>query len=300
VTDVSVPNHRRTASTDRWGSPEEFCQRYESFLDIAYSQDVDQPRAGGRDLLVRSIGNVMAERDVHRVLDCAAGTGFPALDLAADPPVKNFAIHCTDADTSMLEVLADRVDSHFGPEFELSVSRLAPKIHSPRPREGLGRFLLDWADLDQVQGTYDYVMCRGNSLVYASSWGGQKQVASKRLVTDLLRKMASKVRVGGYLHVDAPRNLGGACRKFAETYSLDGALSVWESIETEGSSRIWTVSFKSADETVKFQRLSTLMDIDFVSRTLSGLGFVETDPIELEHERPGFGVIIAKKARELA
>ena len=281
----------------RWGKPAEFTARYEEYLDTVYHAAAD-PRLCGRRLLAVEIGEQMGERKARRVLDCAAGTGFPALDLAALPPVKDFVIHCTDNDRPMLQIMADKTTEHYGPAHGVNLADLAPEM-SFRPRREFDvqteRFFLDWADLEKLGRPYDYVMCRGNSLVYASSWSGGKTVASRTQAKALLKTIASKVKAGGFLHIDAPRNLRERNQEFTTKISADGHTTVWEKVTTEAEHRHWRLSFKSADEVVQFQRFSTLLTIDDIGRALSSMGFSDTNTVQLPHERPGLGVIIARK-----
>ncbi len=296
MTDTAETEHRRSTSFPiRWGTQTEFTDRYEEYLDTVYGTNDNDPSAGGRVQLALSIGEAIVERHAHRVLDCAVGTGFPALDLAASPPTDGFTIHCTDSDRAMLDILANRVRDHYGPQHGVSLDQLAPKINGKIDGAGVDGLLLDWAELGMVDGVYDYVMCRGNSLVYADTWAGGKQVASERRLKELLRMIAAKVKRGGYLHIDAPRNLRNRCSEYSRNTSADGETTIWEAVKAEPDCREWQLTFKSSSGSAKFKRFSTLMNIDDVSRVLKEMGFAQTDLVELEHERPGFGVIIAKK-----
>lgn len=57
------------------------------------------------------------------------------------------------------------------------------ELSAPRSHGSAGSksnpFVLDWRNLDQIDAQYDYVMCRGNSVVYASTWTGGGQVATR-------------------------------------------------------------------------------------------------------------------------
>lgn len=292
----TTSSRRKEQAFVRWGRQDDFTARYEEYLDTVYGACED-PQFCGRRLLAAEIGSEIASRNARRVLDCAAGTGFPALDLAAVPPIKDFVIHCTDNDRPMLSILADRIATTYGPEHGVQLLQLAPEM-SFRPRTvDIERLFLDWADLGKIGRPYDYVMCRGNSLVYASSWAGGKTVASPDKIVSLLRSITEKVKVGGYLHIDAPRHLDERDQEFTTRTSADGETTIWERVRTEAEYRHWLLSFKSAAAAVKFQRFSTLLTIDDVGRALKSMGFSDTKTREIEHERPGFGVIIARKNR---
>ncbi len=75
-----------------------------------------------------------------------------------------------------------------------------------------------------------------------------------------------------------------------------GAVSIWEQVTTESDCRHWRVDFKlPSDDTLRFERFSTLLTIHDVAAMLDDLDFDETEPFQLSAERPGFGVIIAQK-----
>ena len=280
----------------RWGTQAEFTARYDEYLDTVYQwNEVTGSPLTGRQLLAESIINQMRERQVATVLDCGAGTGFPALDIAAAPPSKNFLIHCTDSDQPMLDLLAKKIDKTYGPEHGVTLESLAPSLRFEPGRSVAERMRLNWAELGKVVDHYDYVMCRGNSLVYASTWAGGDKVASLDEVKELLGQIACRVKRGGYLHVDAPRTLKNRTSEYTQKTSRDGRNTVWEEVTTEADARRWRLSFKSPFGLTKFKRFSTLMTIDDVSLALKELGFTDTDPIDLKYERPGFGVIIAHK-----
>jgi hypothetical protein len=106
--------------------------------------------------------------------------------------------------------------------------------------------------------------------------------------------MKAKVRPGGHLHVDAPWKLSLPQEDYQPVAT--GAVSIWEQVTTEADHRHWRVDFKLPRKTrLKFERCSTLLTIHDVQTILERLGFEETEPFRLGAERPGFGVIIARK-----
>ncbi len=272
-----------------WGTHEEFAQLYGSYLDAVYRSSSSPVTGSGRWKLIHSVAAEVRKRGVRWLLDCAAGTGFPAFDLAMDTDsLPGLQVHCTDADIEMLTILAWRAKrKHF------DVGRLAPPLGTDLGR-GVGSMRLDWAQLRDVQQTYDYVMCRGNSLAYANTWGGGRDVTSLPTIAGYLTQIAKKVRPGGFLHVDAPWRLDLPQEDYGRVVS--GAASIWEQVTTESHARHWRVDFKlPTGQILKFERFSTLLTILDVKTILDQLGFAETEPFQLQAERPGFGVIIAKR-----
>ncbi len=273
-----------------WGTDRELAQLYDSYLDAAYrSLSSPADRSGRRDL-IGSIATELRARAARRVLDCSAGTGFPALDLAAEAP-SGFEIHCSDASPEMLGVLVARATRE-----RIEIDRLAP----PRPaltgeRTAVDALQLDWRELDRISASYDYVMCRGNSLAYTDSWGrDRRDVASAEVIRRDLHQMAARVRPGGHLHVDAPWLL--YLPRVAYPPVATGALSIRERVTTESSRRRWQLDFElPTGQTLRFERFSTLLTIHDVAAILDELGLEETEPFQLPSERPRLGVIIARK-----
>lgn len=275
-------------SSQRWGGTHsEFVRYYESYLDAIYRSESIPSPGNGRWILIRSISTELRQRKVKTVLDCAVGTGFPALDLARAPSLPNLKIHCTDADLEMLRILEEQVKLK-----DYDIGLLAPPRRDDMGYGSLESLLLNWSELGQIETTYDYVMCRGNSLAYADSWTGGKAVAPTTLIRQHLENMKARVRPGGHLHVDAPWRLDLP----EENYRSAGDVAIWEQVNTESDRRQWRVVFKPPDRRrLEFQRYSTCLTIHDLKDILDDIGFELTEPFQLVGERAGFGVIIARK-----
>jgi SAM-dependent methyltransferase len=253
----------------------------------------------GRRRLADAIAQEILDRratllpDPFRVLDCAAGTGFPALDLQDDPRLSGIRIRCSDVDTHMLDQLGQRAkETHGLPR----LNDLVPRIPGRRPEDTIDQLVLNWSDLDLLRGRYQYVMCRGNSLAYADTWGGGSKVASEGKLACLLDKICDRVAPGGWLHIDAPIDLRLGDREYQQTM-LDGEpCSIWEEVEPIGDARLWTVRFSTPSGTRQFRRYSSNLTIDQLEHHLrTRLGFKETSLVRLDGERSSFGVIIAQR-----
>ncbi len=275
----------------RWGTHDEFTDLYEVFLKRAYSavsgaQAVHHTQCR----LVRSIRDAIGNRDSTRVLDCAAGTGFPGLALAAKAGA-GVSIHCSDGDPAMVAILEKRAG-----DFGVNPADLAPpRWLGQSVPDGISPMILDWSHLGNLEGRYDYVLCRGNSLAYADTWTGGQRVASDLALQGYLEKMADKVRPGGFLHVDAPWELGLTATTYRDHESEDG--STWEQVTVERDRREWWLSFKPAGggPRIQFKRYSSLLTIHRVADILDRLGFGHTRPFQMEGERSVFGTIIARR-----
>lgn len=271
-----------------WGTHKDFTDLYEFFLEAVYPPATGERPSSGRWRLAQSVGTEIRARGAATVLDCAAGTGFPALDMATNPSHGLF-IHCTDADPAMLQVLARRAE-HLG----VPLAKLTPRRADTPAMTGPKSLELSWEALGTIRGGYDYVLCRGNSLAYADTWTGRDETTPLDRVADYLANMAAKVRPGGYLHVDAPWQIGLDQQGYVSG-GTEGC-SIWEQVTSERDCRSWDLSYKfSGGRTIKFRRFSSLLTIDIVQAMLDELGFEDTEPFPLMAERPNFGVIIARR-----
>ena len=272
----------------RWGSHTEFVEFYEEFLGAAYPPASTHEVTSGRRRLVESVVEQVIERGARRVLDCAAGTGFPGLDLAS-LFLGDRAVHCCDGDPAMIDVLIEKAAAGYLPIDLIAPPRLPRRI-------GAEALVLDWIDLGQIDGHYDYVLCRGNALAYADTWDGATEVAPGPRISDYLTLIAHKVRPGGHLHVDAPWN--AELPVMGHRVAGTGRQTIWEHVDVREGRREWVVLVEPetrGDRWTGFRRFSSLLTIDEVAIALKPLGFVETEPFQLKAERPNYGTIIARK-----
>lgn len=282
--DISIRQHRRSVKP-RAGTHAEFVDRYETYLDAIYDDSTDGVAGSGRWRLMDSIASAIEDRRAVDVLDCAAGTGFPLLEVAAGSS-QRLRVNCSDGDQAMVDGLITRAEM-----LGLSPSDLTPpqRVAANQPDS----MVVDWTDLDSVTTRYDYVLCRGNSLAYANTWNGDEHVADEAQISRHLATIAARVRLGGYLHVDAPWNLD-----LEPQDRFIGADTVWEQVSVDRDRREWWLKFTEPDRSpIEFKRYSSLLTIHRVKTVLDQLGFEETNPFELPGERASFGVIIARKPR---
>lgn len=114
----------------------------------------------------------------QRILDCACGSGFPALDLAR----RGYNVVCSDGSPAMAEHFARNADL-LGVELRTEVVR--------------------WEDLGaRFTDPFDVVMCRGGgSLLYAGTW--DDDVAPHRpAIRAALEQFVECLRPGGRFYVD--------------------------------------------------------------------------------------------------
>jgi len=276
--------------TAPWGTHLELVRRYEEHLLDSFLGP------GGRVALAESIGSELTKRGVTRLLDCAAGTGFPALDLiehAADLGLDE--VHVCDGDPVMVRELLRQAKSR-----RIAADALNPRRRPARtPRQALDDLVINWSDLNVVRGTYEYVMCRGNSLVYADTWTGLDEVTTRKAIRRHMSKMAERIEPGGYLHVDGPWKLAEGARVVLDSPGL----RITEEVRDQLGCREWRLAFTHVDDhrretPLLFRRLSSPLTIHDVHDELRDLGgFEDTEPFQMEAERLVFGTIIARKVR---
>ncbi len=286
---------RLVRDTTTFGTHGEFADLYEKYLDAVYDSPANVEPGNGRWLLMRQVANEIRFREAREILDCAAGTGFPGLNLAATAADYGIeTLHFTDGDPEMIRVLRRRAAA-LGVDVP-SVDRGSAAATGASTGHDVDPLVLLWADLRQIRRTYDYVLCRGNSLAYADTWWtGDPKVASRATIQDYLRQIAAKVRPGGHLHIDAPWEAELACRNYRSVAS--GAVSIWEEVETGADHRHWRVDFKlPSGQTIKFERYSSRLTIHDVAEALTSMDFDDTEPFVMPGERANYGVIIARKS----
>ncbi len=275
-----------------WGTHVEFVRRYETYILHAFLG------TGGRHNLAESIGSSIRSRGATRLLDCAAGTGFPALDLIETSTDLGLdTIHVCDGDPVMVRELIRRAK-----ECRIDPAALNPRQRQARtPRQALDDLVINWRDLRVVRDTYDYVMCRGNSLVYADTWTGLDRVSSLEGIRHHLSNMADRVEVGGHLHIDAPWKL---TPKKGPVQVVDTPrLRITEQITDSDDHREWLLEFTHIDAehretTLSFRRVSSRLTIHDMGNELERLeAFEDTEPFQMDAERVVFGTIIARKVR---
>ncbi len=116
-----------------------------------------------------------------QILDCACGTGFPALDLIC----RGYDITCSDGSPLMLK--------HFRRNAQLKGLAIEPAQ-------------VTWEDLAKYYGgQFDVVMCRGGgSYLYAGTWDHDAPPDWNTL-TCSIRQFVACLRPGGRLYVDITR-----------------------------------------------------------------------------------------------
>lgn len=118
-----------------------------------------------------------------KIIDVAAGAGFPSLDLMKG----GYEITCTDGAEDMVELFN---------------SKAAEAGITNRCRKAL------WLELPQIfnQEQFDLLMCRGNSFIYADGgWNRHEMPDQERAIksyTRTLQAFYDRLKSGGWVHLD--------------------------------------------------------------------------------------------------
>ncbi len=251
----------------------DFSTAFDLYLQVMY--DAEQ--------LTLELGQLLHHLGVERVLDCAAGSGVPSIGLRR----MGLPVVCSDGSPEMVE------------RFKLNAKRA-----------GMGGDtqcdVVDWADLDPADGLYDYVMCRGNSLVYASTWGTEADITSGlRALEGYVQRFAAVVEPGGWLHIDAPLAMSsGTARTMG--YAIDDddrfvEVSITECVIERATSRYWRciVSADWGDGEVgrlEFGMHSAKLTVDVLAEMLSRNGFIYWGQPDFEGDRVTHPALLARRA----
>jgi SAM-dependent methyltransferase len=256
--------------------------------------DVYQQAIYDVDVLANSIWKQIEQLGCGtRIIDCAAGTGFPALALRklARDSGNEVHIECADGDAEMLAQL----------------QRNAASVGVPGECERR-----DWLAFADREAEYDYLMCRGNSLVYGTSWAGGPSVAGIDDIRSYIECFATAISPGGYLHFDAPwalalpgsdRSFERSDRKLVEIRATDdGQLSIWEEVEDLETSRSWKCSIivrpgsSVPPGEYGFELHSSRSTVYDFLPLLRPAGFDRFEVFQMEGTRPNHATVLARRS----
>jgi SAM-dependent methyltransferase len=229
--------------------------------DLCVSAEFD------RDEVVRGIARWLGAPDGLCVLDCACGTGFPALDLHR----LGYEITCTDGSEYMLE------------RFRQNAQAAGVTLEPKQAR---------WEELGTLYpSAFDVVLCRGCSLIYAGTWDTGAKPDWSALVS-AVENFARCLRPGGRLYVDTTpeEELQGEYPQVAEyaPRMIEGHRVGWRehlTADPQAGVRRWRVSLDIDDSHVEFERMSHYVPhAQFVS-LLEGAGLRDVGRAEIPGER---------------
>lgn len=201
------------------------------------------------------------------VLDCACGSGFPALDLYR----LGYHMRCTDGSAFMLDRFRHKARAEGIP--------LVPR----RVR---------WEKLGALYpAAFDVVLCRGCSLIYAGTWDTDAAPDWLSFVISV-ENFAQCLRPGGRLYVDTTReeDLYGEYPQIEEYPAriVDGHKIEWSECLTadpQTGIRCWRVFLCIDGISIEFERKSHYVPHEKFLKVLEDTGLEGIRRVEIPGER---------------
>lgn len=131
---------------------------------------------------IESLIAFLRGRQVQTILDCACGSGFPAIELKK----AGFDIFCTDGSEAMIR------------QFRHNLEKESLDIPNK---------VTDWADLGKLDRKFDAILCRGNSFIYVDSWDEGTKLDPENFLSrarSALQGMYDVLNEDGLLYIDMP------------------------------------------------------------------------------------------------
>ncbi len=229
--------------------------------DLCLTTEYDLDRA------VRGLTEWLGPPDGLRVLDCACGSGFPALDLHR----LGYRLTCTDASPLMLE------------RFRRNAQAAGVAIEPRRAR---------WDELyTHYADMFDVVLCRGCSLIYAGTFDTDAD-PDRSVLERSVESLVCCLRPGGRLYVDTPEE--------EELHSEDPPWTEHEPRTIDGHSvefrerviadrkaglRRWEVRLRIDGSSFDFERRSHYMPHAEMARLLGDAGLENVGRADVAGER---------------
>jgi SAM-dependent methyltransferase len=238
--------------------------------DLCLSAEYDQEE------LVNGIADWLGPPNKLNLLDCACGTGFPALELHR----LGYQLTCTDGSAFMLE------------RFRRKAHAAGATLEPQQARwEALGAL---------YPAMFDVVLCRGCSLIYAGTWDTDADPDWSAFVTSV-ENFVRCLRPGGRLYVDTTTesDLHGTYPQVAEygPHVIDGHRVQWREEVTakpDAGVRSWQVSLRVDDEPVSFERKSHYVPHANFVKVLEDAGLENVGPVEIPGER--YAVFVGRRS----
>lgn len=237
--------------------------------DLCIGIEYDRPK------LVAGVAAWLGSPAGLQVLDCACGSGFPALDLHQ----LGYDVTCTDASEHMLE------------RFRLNARAANVELEPTRAR---------WEELDALfDEDFDAVMCRGCSFLYAGTFDDDVDPDASALDTALANFHRS-LRSGGRVYIDAPweENMGVERPEWTEhaPRMIDGhTIELRERIaaDPQAGIRRWEVELSIDGSVFSLVRRSHYLTHAELLDLLRRAGFEDVRRVDVDGEN--YAVFVGRK-----
>jgi SAM-dependent methyltransferase len=238
--------------------------------DLCLSTEYDH------DQLVRGLVEWLGPPDGLRVLDCACGSGFPALDLHR----LGYDLSCTDASPLMLE--------RFRRKAQAAAILLEPQQ-------------ISWEELDLMYtAQFDVVLCRGCSLIYAGTWDSDSDPDILALECSV-KSLVHCLRPGGRLYVDTTQedDLHDEAPQWTKhaPLTIDGRrVELQECViaDPDAGARRWMVQMHIDGASFDFERKSLYLPHEKLAGVLREAGLDDVRRADVLGER--YAVFVGRKS----
>lgn len=214
----------------------------------------------------QALADLLESHDVKTILDCAGGTGFPAIEFKQ----QGLNISYSDGSPDMLAFF--------------NAKRREEKLTIPS-------YLSSWQQLPlKVPYTYDAVLCRGNSLLFMGAYTDAAPVSRESalaMMHEALKGMFSKVSDDGLLFIDIPKPDKAKPEKpYLSTFTDNLTVKTKTTVSYDPKTQLRTTTnlitnLLSGTETINTAHTYPIDEKEFIQMLLS-IGFqgLEKSPIK--------------------
>ncbi|MAG02977.1 hypothetical protein CMI42_06570 [Candidatus Pacearchaeota archaeon] len=239
-------------------------------MELAELWDAASGKLRDRDSYLDSLEGLLRSNGIteeNMLLDVAGGFGFPAIDLSN----RGYQVLYLDGSPGMLEKAMRNADLEGAPAYIFSF-------------QSIGYSVVPWQQLGDTVGSdsFDALLCTGNSLPYAVSWGRADPdlSESKNQILMALGQFYRVLNEGGMLFVDKQPEVQNCDVEEVGEVKLNGErLYVTCSFNNDKDRRIrnWTLSTRNLDtkEVVDYPSQGYLLLEDELLPLLKETGFRE-------------------------
>jgi len=228
---------------------------------------------------ILGLDNFLKLRKIKTILDCAGGTGFPAIVLKK----RGWDVTYSDGSKQMFDFF----------ENELKKGNLQ-----------IPHYFVNWHELSKkFSQKFDAVLCRGNSLIYVDSWDDNKiQEITKENIKRALREFFGVLNTGGLLYVDiiSEKEFDHPSYPIIEEFGekiIDGKKIklTWElTHDYKNQKRTWKSILLIDGKRHEFSYFSYLLRHSELTEMMKGAGFRNVEKLEMKSER-NYNVFVGMK-----
>lgn len=249
-----------------------------SFFSLSELWDFVLEKRYNRKEIFRGFVDVLKKHGLNKsslILDAGCGSGFMSLDLAEN----GFRVVATDKSYEMIRQV---------------------KINAQKKKIGIQAEQVSWSDLSKkFDPIFDFVYCRGNSLIYAASWEQNWIVPDRNLeeIKKSVKSFYNILRPGGWCYIDS--NIKPYSEKLGVLKTRKGDVEVsWKAeVDSSQNLRTWTIMLKyvSSQETQEFVSYSAYLSNEEICEILHKTGFKKVEKNIPVHGEKYCDVFIAQK-----